>query len=106
MNTEQNTELPATFSEQIIALVGADKWRADTQSLESHGRDSTHFYQPAPSAIVFPKSIKQIQRIVELANAHNVALVPSGGRTGLSGGAMACNGLVDWIKFADLIHVI
>ncbi|MBV1888718.1 MAG: FAD-binding oxidoreductase [Proteobacteria bacterium] len=98
MNTEQNTEssteLSDAFSEQIIALVGADKWRTDTQSLESHGRDSTHFYQPTPSTIVFPKSIEQIQRIVQLANEHNVALVPSGGRTGLSGGAMACNGEV------------
>ncbi|MBV1916347.1 MAG: FAD-binding oxidoreductase [Pseudomonadales bacterium] len=96
MNTEQNTtsatKLPATFCEQIIALVGADKWRTDSQSLESHGRDSTHFYEPAPSAIVFPKTIDQIQQIAQLANQHKVALVPSGGRTGLSGGAMACNG--------------
>ena len=98
MNTEQNTEspaeLPASFCEQIIALVGADKWRTDSQSLESHGRDSTHFYSPSPAAIVFPKSIAQIQRIVQLANQHKVSLVPSGGRTGLSGGAMACNGEV------------
>ena len=95
MNTEQNTKsstgLPAAFCQQIITLVGPDKWRTDSQSLESHGRDSTHFYQPAPSAIVFPKSIDQIQGIVQLASEHNIALVPSGGRTGLSGGAMACN---------------
>ena len=85
-------ELPAAFCQQISTLVGPDKWRTDTQSLESHGKDSTHFYKPAPAAIVFPKSIEQIQRIVQLANQHKVALVPSGGRTGLSGGAMATNG--------------
>jgi FAD/FMN-containing dehydrogenase len=33
-----------------------------------------------------------VQAIVRWANAERVALVPSGGRTGLSGGAVAANG--------------
>ncbi len=49
---------------------------------------------PAPSAIVFPKTVEQVQAIVRWANAHKVALVPSGGRTGLSAGAVAANGEV------------
>ncbi|MBS7672793.1 FAD-binding oxidoreductase, partial [Vibrio cholerae] len=49
---------------------------------------------PAPSAIVFPKTTEQVQAIVRWANAHKVALVPSGGRTGLSAAAVAANGEV------------
>ena len=45
-------------------------------------------------AIVFPKTTEQVQAIVLWANAHNVALVPSGGRTGLSAAAVAANGEV------------
>jgi FAD/FMN-containing dehydrogenase len=35
-----------------------------------------------------------VQQLVQTANSHGVALVPSGGRTGLSGGAVASNGEV------------
>ncbi len=44
---------------------------------------------------VFPRSVEQVlQAVVQLANAEQFALVPSGGRTGLSGGAVASNGEV------------
>ncbi|MFW9605951.1 MAG: FAD-binding oxidoreductase, partial [Pseudomonas sp.] len=48
----------------------------------------------APLAIAFPKTIEEVQAVVRWANERNVALVPSGGRTGLSAGAVAANGEV------------
>lgn len=63
----------------------------DAETLAFYGRDHTKIYQPDPSAVVFPKSIQQVQELVKLANHHQFPLVPSGGRTGLSGGACACN---------------
>lgn len=47
---------------------------------------------PAPSGIVFPRSIEEVQAVVRWANETHVALVPSGGRTGLSGGAISASG--------------
>jgi len=41
--------------------------------------------------IVFPKSTEAVQALVKFANQESLALVPSGGRTGLSGGAVATN---------------
>jgi len=60
--------------------------------LEHYGRDWTRRWIPAPLAIALPASIDEVQVIVRWANEHHVALVPSGGRTGLSGGAVAANG--------------
>ncbi|MDQ3160211.1 MAG: FAD-binding oxidoreductase, partial [Pseudomonadota bacterium] len=60
--------------------------------LEHYGRDWTRRWTPAPLAIAFPISIEEVQAIVHWANANGVAIVPSGGRTGLSGGAVAANG--------------
>lgn len=60
--------------------------------LEHYGRDWTRRWTPAPLAIALPASIEEVQAIVHWANEHGVALVPSGGRTGLSGGAVAANG--------------
>jgi glycolate oxidase subunit GlcD len=62
--------------------------------LDSHGKDWTKIYAPKPTAIVFPKTTEEVQAIVKLANDLNFALVPSGGRTGLSAGAVAANGEV------------
>ena len=60
--------------------------------LEHYGRDWTRRWTPAPLAIALPSSIEEVQAIVRWANQQSVAIVPSGGRTGLSGGAVAANG--------------
>ncbi|MBB6246021.1 FAD-binding oxidoreductase [Rhodanobacter sp. A1T4] len=60
--------------------------------LEHYGRDWTRRWTPTPLAIALPSSVDEVQAIVCWANELNVALVPSGGRTGLSGGAVAANG--------------
>lgn len=60
--------------------------------MASHGQDWTRFRQPAPLAIAFPESAAQVQNLVRCARKHHIALVPSGGRTGLSGGAVASKG--------------
>ncbi|MEE3158738.1 MAG: FAD-binding oxidoreductase, partial [Pseudomonadota bacterium] len=52
----------------------------------------TKHFAPAPLAIVFPKTVEQVQAIVRFANEQKLALVPSGGRTGLSAAAVAANG--------------
>ncbi len=60
--------------------------------LEFYGRDWTRRWTPAPLAIAFPATVAEVQAIARWASTHLVALVPSGGRTGLSGGAVAANG--------------
>ena len=44
---------------------------------------------PAPLAALNPISTEEVRRIVEFANAENVALVPFGGGSGLMGGALS-----------------
>ncbi len=76
----------------LTQIVGADKLLSDADSRAHYGRDWTKAHESRPAVIVLPSSIEQVQAIVRLANEHGVALVPSGGRTGLSGGAVAANG--------------
>ncbi|MDD1016303.1 FAD-binding oxidoreductase [Pseudomonas rubra] len=80
--------------DELMTLVEPGKVLTDAASLDAYGKDWTKHFAPAPSAIVFPKSIEQVQAIVRWANQHKVALVPSGGRTGLSAAAVAANGEV------------
>ncbi|WP_313273614.1 FAD-binding oxidoreductase [Stenotrophomonas sp.] len=66
--------------------------KTDAGDLEHYGRDWTRRWTPAPLAIALPGNVEEVQAVMRWANAHKVAVVPSGGRTGLSGGAVAANG--------------
>lgn len=66
--------------------------RDEPEVLESHGRDWTRFRTPAPMAVAFPRAIEEVQSLVRFAAGERLAIVPSGGRTGLSGGAVAAAG--------------
>ncbi len=66
--------------------------KTNPADLEHYGRDWTRRWTPAPLAIALPGSVEEVQAVVRWAHANNVAVVPSGGRTGLSGGAVAANG--------------
>ncbi len=66
--------------------------KTDPADLEHYGRDWTRRWTPAPMAIALPSSIEQVQAITRWAVEHAMAIVPSGGRTGLSGGAVAAQG--------------
>ncbi|SDU32278.1 FAD/FMN-containing dehydrogenase [Pseudomonas pohangensis] len=84
----------ATLIDALKSLLEPGKLLTDSDSLNTYGKDWTKHFAPKPLAIAFPKSIEQVQAIVRWANQHQVALVPSGGRTGLSAGAVAANGEV------------
>src|SRR5688572_21347211 len=64
----------------------------DSSSLKEYGKDWTKYLEPKPSAIFFPRTTEDVVKLVKWARTHKIALVPSGGRTGLSGGAVALNG--------------
>lgn len=66
--------------------------KTDPADLEHYGRDWTRRWTPAPLAIALPGSVEEVQAILRWASAQRVAVVPSGGRTGLSGGAVAAQG--------------
>jgi FAD/FMN-containing dehydrogenase len=82
----------AALVDGLRTFIDAASIRTDADSCLNYGRDWTRLYTPNPLAVVLPDRIEQIQHLVRYANEHRLALVPSGGRTGLSGAAVACQG--------------
>jgi FAD/FMN-containing dehydrogenase len=70
-------------------IVGAAGLKTEPADLETYGKDWTKFAKPAPIAVVLPADAEAVVALVKLARRLEVPLVPSGGRTGLSGGAVA-----------------
>lgn len=80
--------------DQLTRLLPPERVLSAPTDLEHYGRDWTRQVPPAPSAVVLPGSVEEVQALVVWARRTGVPLVPSGGRTGLSGGAVAANGEV------------
>ena len=78
-----------SFLDALKAGFPADFASSEANDLATYGRDWTRVFAPDASLLVRPRSTAEVSRFLTLANAHGVAVVPSGGRTGLAGGAVA-----------------
>jgi len=72
----------------------ADFVSRDPSDLEMYGKDWTKVFAPNPAAVVFPRTTQEVARFLKICNDAQVAVVPSGGRTGLAAGAVAAQGEV------------
>ncbi len=80
------------FLEELLQTIPRERVSTDANDRAAYGRDWTRVFEPNPFAVVFPESTAEVSEVLSLANAHGVAVVPSGGRTGLAGGAVAREG--------------
>jgi FAD/FMN-containing dehydrogenase len=80
------------FVRNLAEALGADVITTDEAEVLEHGRDWTRVHTPNPLALARPKTVAQVSEILRRCNDAGVPVVPSGGRTGLAGGAIAANG--------------
>lgn len=83
MNSSALSEL--TFLKQ-------DQIKSDSSSLQHYGKDWTTYFDIHASVVIFPEKTEDVVQLVHWARKNKISLIPSGGRTGLSGGACALNG--------------
>ncbi|MEH6584480.1 MAG: FAD-binding oxidoreductase [Halioglobus sp.] len=85
-------QLSTSILSELESILDDGKILCDEESRQQYGSDWTKVFTPNPIAVVLPTTIEQVQAIVRLANREGLAIVPSGGRTGLSAGAVAHRG--------------
>lgn len=65
--------------------------KMDEATFDSFGLDRTKTYIPEYQILVFPETTEDVAAIIDYANKNKISVVPSGGRTGYAGGAVAKN---------------
>ncbi|MEN9443025.1 MAG: hypothetical protein RLZ33_3102, partial [Bacteroidota bacterium] len=60
----------------------------DETNLTEYGHDETEDLCFLPDIVAKPETPEEVAAILRYCNAHNIAVTPSGARTGLSGGAL------------------
>ena len=77
----------AGLPERLAAVLGADCVRTDPAELEPRLSDHRRLYRGRTPALVLPRSVEQVSRLLAFCNAEAIAVVPQGGNTGYCGGA-------------------
>jgi FAD/FMN-containing dehydrogenase len=75
------------FLSEATTLLGDRGVLTDVEAFAPYANDWRQKFFGKPAAVVFANNTEQVAQLVRLANEHNIALVPQGGNTGLSGGA-------------------
>lgn len=82
-------DISKKFLNELKTQFPVDFATTDPHELQEFGRDWTKTVAPDPLVICFPRSTEEVSRLMKLASSLGVSVVPSGGRTGLAGGAVA-----------------
>jgi glycolate oxidase len=83
--------LPASFLTALQSIVRPEFVRTDEQSRQVYGSDRTGRGHPA-DVVALPGSPREIAEIMKVCTLHRVPVVPRGGGTGYSGGAVPARG--------------
>lgn len=85
--------IAGSITQEMIAeletIVGQSFLFLDKDTLNHYGHDETEDLVYPPSVVLKPGTPQEISQIMHVANRYNVPVVPIGGRTGLSGGALS-----------------
>jgi FAD/FMN-containing dehydrogenase/Fe-S oxidoreductase len=78
----------ATLRERLAAILPAECISDAPNSLIECATDATDLRFALPMLVLFPEEAAQIEAVAKLANELGFAIVPRGGGTGLTGGAI------------------
>ncbi|WP_029041977.1 FAD-binding oxidoreductase [Cucumibacter marinus] len=91
--TDQNSKIEGNgILESLAGLIDARDVIAPGADMEGYIHEHRHFYHTPAAAVVTPRDIESIQRIVKWANETGHAIIPQGGNTGLVGGQVPKSG--------------
>ena len=76
---------------QLETTLGSEFVRTDDQSRAAYGVDALKKGHPA-DIVVFPATTAEVAAVVRLCAAHRIPMVPRGGGTGYTGGAVPTRG--------------
>ena len=90
------TELTAAFGNRVVTSQAVR---------EQHGNTVTWIANQPPDAVVYPQSTEEVQQIVRICAAHDVAIIPFGVGSSLEGQVNAPAGGVS-VDFRDMNKVV
>jgi glycolate oxidase len=87
-----SSELTSAIIDSLQSITGGQYIFLDEDTRRHYGHDETEDYNFPPHVVVKPGNTQEVSEIMKLATEYKIPVVPIGGRTGLSGGALSIYG--------------
>jgi len=94
VNKSATPPLAPELIDQFRKIVGERHAITDATDIEPYLTEERNLFHGRSPLVLRPGSTAEVSAICKLASAHNIALVPQGGNTGLVGGQTPHNGEV------------
>jgi glycolate oxidase len=85
-------KIDSKILQKLGDILGKEFVYTDSDSIEKFSKDETEDFVFPPEVVVKPNTAEQISDILKLANENLIPVIPRGGGTGLSGGALPIEG--------------
>jgi FAD/FMN-containing dehydrogenase len=76
-----------TTRQALLEILGADGIVTDAADVAPYLTDHRKLYHGRAQAVILPRTVEQISRVLRFCNEHRIGVVPHGGNTGYCGGA-------------------
>src|SRR5580693_7357352 len=76
-----------TTRQALLEILGADGILQDAADVAPYLTDHRKLYQGRALAVILPRTVEQISRVLRFCNEHGIGVIPHGGNTGYCGGA-------------------
>lgn len=84
-------------------------YKQDLELIKKHSKDWRSRYSNIALGIIFPKSTKELSKIVKFAEKNNIKLIPQGGNTGLVAGTSPYQNkkeiIINFEKMQNIIEI-
>lgn len=104
MNYTQVTE---DHINQFKQIVGSEFVLTDKESLDNAAHDETEDHHFPPEVVIKAGNAQEIAAVMKICNEHAIPVVPRGGGTGLSGGALPLKGgvVISTERLNKILHI-
>ncbi|MCK4667714.1 FAD-binding protein, partial [Candidatus Dependentiae bacterium] len=86
------TKIDKEIIDLLKKFLNSDQIIIDREKFEDYSHDELPGLKFYPELVVFPKNTEEVSRVIKLANKFNFPIIPRGGGSGLTGGAVPVYG--------------
>ncbi len=105
---EADQKFKTTLISRLSSIMGKEQIVSASNNLIECSTDATDLRMELPALVVFPENTTQIQGIIRLANEMGFPIVPRGGGSGLTGGAVPAKPrsvILSLSRFKEIIDI-
>lgn len=105
-NYEADQKFKTKLISRLEAFLDKEQIVSSSNNLIECSTDATDLRMELPALVVFPENTQQIQNIIRLANEMGFPVVPRGGGSGITGGAVPAKPRTVILSLARLKEII